>query len=407
MRMMLRILLVLACSLPGFAVAADIDEMLSDAIARFRDDVRTAKIDVDKVAIYAIEPDRGGQVNVSLLQDQLEAALLETGRFKVINRKALKALLEEQALSLTGVVDEAQMVKAGKLVGARGFFYGSVEVQPGKVLLTMKLIEVESSAVVYSRKFAGESRGFARLGIGWFYSIAPGLSLDYRVFYKDGMTGVETDLLPEPGGLDGISGSSFASFSLSYKQGFQSMPWAQLGIDLSFAHYMGSPSEVSSADGETQPIPPADTATYNAIVSLYGVTAVGVTPKLFLTTKDILGTERDIFNPYLGVSITVFAYTTHFGGWCNISGANSSNMGYQEIDSSFTSTAIMPVFGIEVNATKKLSAFVEGAFLPSDSKPGEGEKGLYLDPNLHGDLLAFVPSGLFVNLGIRYYFNLF
>ena len=45
------------------------------------------------------------------------------------------------------------------------FFFGSVETEGGRVTLNLKLIDVESSAIVYARKVVGESHSFARLGI--------------------------------------------------------------------------------------------------------------------------------------------------------------------------------------------------------------------------------------------------
>lgn len=384
--------------------AADIDEMLSDAVRKMRADLKEARISVSKVAVYAIEPDSGGKVNINMVFDQVETALLDSGRFAVINRKSLKALLEEQALSLTGVVDETQMVKAGKLVGAQGFFYGSVEVQKSKLILNIKLIEVESSAVVYSKKFTGESRNFARLGIGYFFSKGSGSTLDYFVFYKP-MTGADVPLQPEPGQLDDVAVSSPVGFTLSYRQGFQSLSFAQLGVDLSYAHYAPAKAKIESADGAEEVLPAGGgTLTYNTIVETSGAHVIAITPKLYFETRDLFGWERDILNPYIGATVGLAFVDISFSGWAKI---NTYGSEYKQMTVNNDLILVMPVAGLEANLTQALSAYVEAAFLPSDATYSGGKVGMYMEPHLHNDMAAMVPKGLFLNLGVKYYFNLF
>ena len=116
---MLTLGLVLCCANAG---AADLDEMVTDAIKAFSKTLDTIPDDLKTVAVYKIEPDSKGEINISALQDQIGQALLEVGGFRVIDRKSLKSLMEEQKLSLTGAVDEREMVKVGKLIGVKGFF---------------------------------------------------------------------------------------------------------------------------------------------------------------------------------------------------------------------------------------------------------------------------------------------
>ena len=68
---------------------------------------------------------------VSDLNADIEALLVKirvNGKpyFSVIEREALKRILKEQRLHLTGTVDEATAVKVGKLIGAEGIIFGTV-----------------------------------------------------------------------------------------------------------------------------------------------------------------------------------------------------------------------------------------------------------------------------------------
>ena len=53
-------------------------------------------------------------------------ALVKAGRFEVIERGLLKKLLEEQKLSMTGIVDATTATKIGKFLGVKTIISGSV-----------------------------------------------------------------------------------------------------------------------------------------------------------------------------------------------------------------------------------------------------------------------------------------
>ena len=382
---------VMALLASGSAAAADIDEMLTDAIGKFKSDIKAAKMDVEKVAVYAIEPDSGGKVNISMVQDQVEAALLETGRFKVINRKALKALLEEQALSLTGVVDETQMVKAGKLIGAQGFFYGSVEVQKNKLVLNIKLIEVESSAVAYSKKFTGESRSFSRIGLYWGYLSTP-VGVHYQAIYKN----VQGNPNEADKPLTNGTGSGPLSLGVSYKQGFQAVKFVMLGVDMGYASLQ---SFGSTGKAEFKAVG-ATTGIETAMIKFSSLDIINARAKIYMSSKEVFGWDYDWLNPYLGISFTSTKLTTfHEAG---------SADGFGDAKQEHTMVAISPVIGLEVNATDSLSVFGEAVLVLSDVKSDDGARITSVDAaGVTFPEEGFIPKGTMVHFGLKYYFNLF
>jgi len=373
--------------------AADIDEMLSDAVSRFRADLKEARIDVKKVAVYAIEPDSGGKVNINMVFDQVETALLDSGKFAVINRKSLKALLEEQALSLTGVVDETQMVKAGKLVGAQGFFYGSVEIQQNKLILNIKLIEVESSAVVYSKKFIGESRGFSRIGIYWGYLSTP-VGLEYKTMYNGVQVPPDKTAYP----LTNATASGPMSFGASYKQGFQALKFMMLGIDMGYASMN---SFGSNAKAEYNNESAGTGAVSKAMLKLSNVSIINARAKFFLSSKEVFGWDYDWLNPYLGISFSSTRLSTFHEG-------ASNGAGVEDAKQEHTMVAISPVIGMEVNATDSLSVFGEAVLILSDVKSDDGERIAVVEgTGISFPQEGFIPKGTTVHFGLKYYFNLF
>jgi len=59
-------------------------------------------------------------------QDVFVTELVKSGRFRVVDREQLAALMQEKNLALSGDVDPASAVKAGKLLGVQYFLTGAV-----------------------------------------------------------------------------------------------------------------------------------------------------------------------------------------------------------------------------------------------------------------------------------------
>ncbi len=60
------------------------------------------------------------------MQDVFVTELVKSGKFRVIDREQLEALMAEKSLSLSGDVDPKTAIKAGKLLGVEYFLTGSV-----------------------------------------------------------------------------------------------------------------------------------------------------------------------------------------------------------------------------------------------------------------------------------------
>jgi curli biogenesis system outer membrane secretion channel CsgG len=66
--------------------------------------------------------DRGA----AAMQDVFVTELVKSGKFRVIDRERLDALMREKNLSLSGAVDPSTAVRAGKLLGVEYFLVGAV-----------------------------------------------------------------------------------------------------------------------------------------------------------------------------------------------------------------------------------------------------------------------------------------
>jgi tetratricopeptide (TPR) repeat protein len=70
-------------------------------------------------------PDPKNAYPGSIVSDRLVAKLVNNQYYTVIERKQLSKILEEQALSLSGVIDANQATEVGRLLGAEGLVMGS------------------------------------------------------------------------------------------------------------------------------------------------------------------------------------------------------------------------------------------------------------------------------------------
>jgi Uncharacterized protein involved in formation of curli polymers len=80
--------------------------------------------------------------------DMFSSALQNTGRFTVVERNKLNAVLQEQEFQAAQNGEDA--VKAGKILSVRKMFSGSIGMLGKNYVVNLKMIDVESSRVEYA-----------------------------------------------------------------------------------------------------------------------------------------------------------------------------------------------------------------------------------------------------------------
>jgi len=83
-----------------------------------------------------------------LLASEVIATLKENGTYQVVERQRLILALEELNLGSSSLADEATRLKIGHIVGARFMVFGSYLVLGDMMRLDLRLVEVETGAVV-------------------------------------------------------------------------------------------------------------------------------------------------------------------------------------------------------------------------------------------------------------------
>jgi curli biogenesis system outer membrane secretion channel CsgG len=143
--------------------------------------------------------DRGA----AAMQDVFVTELVKSGKFRVIDRERLDALMREKNLSLSGDVDPSTAVRAGQLLGVEYFLVGSVTeygatdvsgggggrfglpgVSAGKktfvAAANARIIDAETGEILWADEARGEDSN-VRVRVG---GIGGGVDNDERMFDK-------------------------------------------------------------------------------------------------------------------------------------------------------------------------------------------------------------------------------
>lgn len=112
-----------------------------------------------RVAVLPFKAHPDSPASGELAYEAFSTNILEVKDYDVVDRGALEQVLKEQKLGMTGVIDQAQAVEIGKLLGADGVILGAVTeygtrhllmFPPAKISLTARLVNTRSGVVEWT-----------------------------------------------------------------------------------------------------------------------------------------------------------------------------------------------------------------------------------------------------------------
>jgi TolB-like protein len=104
------------------------------------------------IAVMRLDAKGEAEEYQDLLSEKMVTQLVNLRRFRVIERSALDKILQEQALGVSGVVDEATAVQIGKVAGADAIVFGSINVSDRYGKVTARVISVETSETIVAEE---------------------------------------------------------------------------------------------------------------------------------------------------------------------------------------------------------------------------------------------------------------
>jgi len=328
--------------------AADTGAMVENALDQFHDALLQLHTDLNKVAVYSITTNKPNEIDTISIQDRIVNILLESGKYKVIDRASLKALLKEQSLSLTGMVDNAAMIKAGKLIGVEGFFFGNMNLKDDKVVFTIKLIDVASSALVFSKTIIGEAYNRVEIGVAGGFTTGTGFNSDYDYFDEAGdihklFTGKSKN----------VKGATISAPQLNifYVQGFKGLKLIKMGMNLSYMQTDNIVTDKKAFDPKEFNPPSYSRLSFGSTVYT-SLSRFAVTPYVLITP----GIDMVVIT--VGGSINFIDVVSEMGSW----GGNETSTR----DNSLSAIKFFPEIGLEFRPVKYIRLFVRGMYVISD-----------------------------------------
>ena len=90
------------------------------------------------------------------LADLISAQMSSKKGFKLVERQRIEKILSEMNLGQAGMINQNTAVQIGKMLGANVMAFGSFSTLGKKVLLTMRLVKVETGEIVGGATERGE-----------------------------------------------------------------------------------------------------------------------------------------------------------------------------------------------------------------------------------------------------------
>jgi TolB-like protein len=149
-------LLMLGCFVlvaPGFAQETEVErqvrrtaEALTEAYFRGREVNFQENLAI--LEFRNIAPG-GGERNIARgVEDLFTAVFSRSTRFRLVERRNLAALMEEQKLQLMGITESNTAVELGQLGNAQALLLGTVNSVGGSYLVNVRLVDVETGELV-------------------------------------------------------------------------------------------------------------------------------------------------------------------------------------------------------------------------------------------------------------------
>jgi TolB-like protein len=99
------------------------------------------------IAVFTFE-DTNNEENIEgfgkTFAEMLTTALIKSNRFKVFERLQLDKILEEQALGLTGAIDDETAVDVGKILGIDAIVVGSTSTLQNQIEIDARIVDAEN-----------------------------------------------------------------------------------------------------------------------------------------------------------------------------------------------------------------------------------------------------------------------
>ncbi len=117
------------------------------------------------IAVFTFEDSENKDDQIDLgktFSEMLTTALIQTSRFQVLERSQLDKILDEQALGLTGAIDDETAVDVGELIGIDAVVVGSSRYFDGQIEIDARMVDAQSGKAYLAASVSAEDESDLR-----------------------------------------------------------------------------------------------------------------------------------------------------------------------------------------------------------------------------------------------------
>lgn len=105
----------------------------------------------DKIRVVVLDPTVSGknfdEGTVMIVREMVSSAIVNTGKYNIIERSLIDKIIQEQKFARSGMVDDNQVIELGKMAGADKVFLSVLSSAADKGMLSLKLVDVKTAKV--------------------------------------------------------------------------------------------------------------------------------------------------------------------------------------------------------------------------------------------------------------------
>lgn len=355
--------------------AAIEQKMVEDALVHLPSSLALLKPGM-VVAVTAFEYPQGFEAKN--VEEKVVKVLTRGGRLRVTDRRALEALLKEQALSMSGLTEPASMKSVGGLLNAEAFVFGKITVADDRVVINLEMREVATGAVMWSEELVGENPD----------QISFGLGVRVGTFGASSQTYVTGGGLKEYANLQSNDQGSYIAFMGHYVQRFGWTKAFSFGADATFSR---GDWNVRRANDDV--LGGAYHLNQTTTFRDWNLTLI---PLLRFHPAYLFGMKGDVLVLYGGVGFSgdYFGAEGTFQLKKNDGTSDTGELKYNRVD--LYPGNIAWKVGAEMRLTQQLSMFLEAYRLP-------GVTAKFEDVSASVAPEVSVKTGLYYGFGVKYY----
>lgn len=99
-------------------------------------------------ALLPLETETMETGDLSLVESALGEAILNSGQLRLVERRQLHLVLEEQGLQQSGICGDSCMAELGQVLGVRFLFAGQADQQQQSTVLSLRLLDASNASVI-------------------------------------------------------------------------------------------------------------------------------------------------------------------------------------------------------------------------------------------------------------------